>query len=73
VIARAVPAIADGLSLAATPAFATMALLTVVFSDEMPIICSAGGFPLNSMVPMYVLMSLFHAAPWLKLLARKQS
>lgn len=63
--------IADALCLAATPAFAAMALLTVLFRDEMPMICSVGAFPLNGMVPMYLLMSLFHASPWLKLLARK--
>jgi hypothetical protein len=39
----------------------------------MPLVCSAAPFPLNGMVPMYVLMSLFHASPWLKLLARKRS
>ena len=63
---------ADWLCLAATPAFAMMAVLTVAFSDDMPMICSTGSFPLAGMVPMYLLMSLFHCAPWLKLLARKK-
>ncbi|HEY8949937.1 MAG TPA: hypothetical protein VIM56_13720 [Rhizomicrobium sp.] len=74
-IAHATPGVrvADWLSLAAAPAFAAMALLTVVFRDDMPIICSTDAFPLSGMVPMYVLMSLFHSAPWLKLLARKQT
>jgi hypothetical protein len=26
--------------------------------------------PLGGMVPMYLLMSAFHSAPWLKLIAR---
>jgi hypothetical protein len=33
---------ADWLCLAATPAFAIMAVLTLVFGDEMPVMCSAG-------------------------------
>jgi hypothetical protein len=33
--------------------------------------CSAahGASPLSGMVPMYVLMSAFHLAPWLKLVS----
>ena len=34
-------------------------------------LCSAS--PLTGMVPMYLLMSAFHAAPWLKLLSRRRS
>jgi hypothetical protein len=61
------------LSLAATPTFAIMALLTAVHGDSMPdILCSAAQdrSPLTGMVPMYVLMSAFHLAPWLRLLSR---
>jgi hypothetical protein len=61
------------LSLAATPTFAIMALLTAVHGDSMPdMLCSAArdGSPLTGMVPMYVLMSAFHLAPWLRLLSR---
>jgi hypothetical protein len=61
------------LSLAAAPTFAIMALLTAVHGDSMPdMLCSAGrdGSPLTGMVPMYVLMSAFHLAPWLRLLSR---
>jgi hypothetical protein len=28
--------------------------------------------PLSGMVPMYVLMSVFHSAPWLKLIAARR-
>ena len=32
-------------------------------------LCSAAhGAPLDGMVPMYLLMSAFHSAPWLKLI-----
>jgi hypothetical protein len=27
------------------------------------------GFPLGGMAPMYLLMSVFHATPWLRLIA----
>ncbi len=63
---------ADWLRLAATPIFATMALLTAVHGGgRMAVMCSAmpDASPLDGMVPMYVLMSAFHAAPWLKLIA----
>ena len=58
---------ADWLCLAASPAFAVMAWLT--WRDgQAGMICSLmGGSPLSGMVPMYLLMSLFHAAPWLRL------
>ena len=62
------------LSLAATPTFAAMALLTAVHGDGMPdMICSAAGEGslMTGMVPMYLLMSAFHLAPWLRLLSRR--
>lgn len=58
------------LSLAATPTFAVMALLTAVHGDGMAgMICSAAGAGslMTGMVPMYVLMSVFHLGPWLRL------
>jgi hypothetical protein len=71
---RAEASAARLLSLAATPTFAVMALLAAVHGDGMPdMICSATreGSPLTGMVPMYLLMSAFHLAPWLRLLARR--
>jgi hypothetical protein len=57
------------LSLAATPSFALMALLTADRSGSAAhLLCGATDSPLSGMVPMYVLMSVFHAAPWLRLL-----
>jgi hypothetical protein len=64
---------ADWLCLAAAPTFAIMALLTGVLGGGPPdMFCSAGqdGSALSGMVPMYVLMSAFHSAPWLKLIFR---
>jgi hypothetical protein len=66
---------ADWLCLAAAPTFATMALLTGAFGgDPMATLCSAApdASPLSGMVPMYLLMSAFHSAPWLKLISRRQ-
>ena len=62
---------ADWLCLAATPTFALMALLTGVLGGGPPdMLCSAAqdASPLSGMVPMYLLMSAFHSAPWLKLI-----
>lgn len=64
---------AHGLQLAAAPAFAAMALLTATGGDAASdILCAAArdASPLTGMVPMYVLMAAFHAAPWLRLMER---
>jgi hypothetical protein len=64
------------LSLAAAPAFAIMALLTGIQDGGMPgMLCSAAhaASPLTGMVPMYLLMSVFHSAPWLKLISSRPS
>ncbi len=60
---------ADWLRLAPTPTFAIMALLTGPLGPSpMDMMCGAGhGSPLGGMVAMYLLMSAFHAGPWLKL------
>ena len=68
--------LAAWLGLAAAPAFATMALLTATPGNgPADILCSAahGSSPLGGMVPMYVLMSIVHAAPWLKLIGVRLS
>jgi hypothetical protein len=66
----------DWLSLAAAPTFAIMALLTSVLGGGAPdMLCSAvqHASPLSGMLPMYVLMSAFHLAPWLKLISSRRS
>jgi hypothetical protein len=54
------------LCLAASPTFALMALVTAV-SGEPGMNCMIGQSPFTGMVPMYLLMSAFHLAPWLRL------
>ena len=64
------------LSLAAAPTFAMMALLTSILGGGVPDMhCAAGhgASPLTGMVPMYLLMSAFHLAPWLRLLSSRRS
>jgi hypothetical protein len=66
---------ADWISLAAAPTFAIMALLTGVLGDgKMAMMCSSAPDPssLGGMVPMYLLMSAFHSAAWLKLMASRR-
>ncbi len=60
--------------LAATPTFAIMALLTGVLGPH-HMLCSAmhDASPLSGMTPMYLLMSVFHSAPWLKLIFGRQN
>ena len=64
---------ADGLSLAAAPTFAVMALLAALGGGgPLDALCSgSSASPLTGMVPMYLLMSVFHVAPWLRLMARR--
>lgn len=67
---------ADWLCLAAAPTFAIMALLTAVLGGGPRDMICAGmqdGSALGGMVPMYVLMSAFHSAPWLKLIFGRRS
>ena len=60
------------LCLAASPTFALMALVIAV-SGGPDMICSMGegASPLGGMVPMYLLMSLFHLVPWFSLVAKR--
>jgi hypothetical protein len=65
---------ADVLYLAAAPTFAVMALVTGLLGGPADALCAmTGASPLSGMVPMYLLMSAFHLAPWLKLLAGRRS
>jgi uncharacterized membrane protein YeiH len=70
--AYAAVGIVHWISFAAAPTFAFMALLTSVFGGGSPdMLCSAGVSPLSGMAPMYLLMSIFHSAPWLKRILRR--
>jgi len=64
------------LTLAAAPTFVIMAMVTGMIGGGVPgVLCSAAPdtSPLTGMIPMYLLMSVFHAAPWLKLVASRGS
>ncbi|MBS0246786.1 MAG: hypothetical protein JSR61_09205 [Proteobacteria bacterium] len=69
----AAPGIARLLGFAAMPVFALMALWTRLSGGPSDMLCMAmqGPSPFNSMATMYALMSVFHAAPWLRLLQRR--
>jgi hypothetical protein len=64
---------ADWLGLAAAPAFAMMALITVCLGGGMEPLCSATryGSLMTGMVPMYLMMSAFHVGPWLRLMTSR--
>jgi hypothetical protein len=64
---------ADFLYLAAAPTFAIMALLTFVAGSGSPAALCSSASPLSGMVPMYLLMSAFHLAPWLKLISHRRN
>ncbi len=60
---------ADALALAAAPGFALMALMTAQGGGAADMLCAAAS-PFGGMVPMYLLMSVVHAGPWLRRFAQ---
>lgn len=58
---------ASWLGLAASPTFALMAWISAIDASEIPICSSGTGMLPFGMAWMYLLMSLFHLSPWLKL------
>ena len=71
----AAPGMARCLGLAAAPTFAIMALWTGFFSGQPDMPCTAmqGSSPMSGMTVMYLLMSAFHAAPWLRLISSRRA
>ena len=62
------------LSLAASPTFAVMTALAAIGGGPMERLCaSAGRTPLNGMAVMYLLMGVFHAPPWLRLIRHRRA
>ena len=63
------PGVAGWLGLAAAPTFALMALWSALSGGPPDVFCMQHASPLTGMTTMYLLMSAFHAAPWLRLIA----
>jgi hypothetical protein len=63
---------AGWLSLAASPVFALMALLTGFSGGSAMAMCPMDRTPITGMALMYLLMSLFHAVPWVRVIARRK-
>ena len=63
------PGVAGWLRLAAAPTFALMALWSALSGGPPDVFCVPHASPLTGMTTMYLLMSTFHAAPWLRLIA----
>lgn len=72
---RAASGAAGWLSLAAAPTFALMALWTGFFSGQPDMLCMAmqGSSQMSGMTLMYLLMSIFHATPWLRLIFARRN
>jgi len=70
-LAAAVLGVAEWLCLAAAPTFAIMALASVFLGGGPPMVCATGvdTSPLRGMTAMYLLMTAFHAPPWLRLIS----
>ena len=66
----ATPGATGWLGLAAAPTFAIMALWTGFFSGQTDTLCMMmqGSSLMNGMTLMYLLMSVFHAGPWFRLI-----
>jgi len=67
--------LSNWLRLAAAPTFAIMVLLSAVDGGPTDMLCSTmhNASPLTGMVAMYVLMSIFHSVPWLKLISSRRN
>jgi hypothetical protein len=71
----AAPGATGLLAFAAAPTFAAMALWNGLSAGQPDMLCIGmqDGSPLGGMTLMYLLMSAFHLAPWLRLLSSRRS
>jgi len=68
--------VADWLSLAAAPTFASMAALSGILEGDAHRMSCSAAMPMSAltgMIPMYALMCAFHFTPWLKLVSSWRS
>ncbi len=68
--------LAGWLGLAAMPTFAIMGLVSGVSNGGQMMMCGGPAMtasPLGGMAVMYLLMSVFHATPWLRMISGKGS
>ncbi len=73
-LATSTRSVADVVCLSAAPVFALMALLSCLpAGNPHEMICSVTrhAAPLNGMAWMYLLMSVFHTVPWLRLISSR--
>ena len=74
----AIPSARDAgrwLSLAATPTFAILSVVSLIRGGgPLEVLCAASGqgWPIGNMGLMYGLMGVFHLPPWTRLLERHQ-
>ncbi len=61
--------VADWLGLVASPTFVLMAWVSGNDAEVMVSSSAHGVLPIDGMVWMYLLMSLFHVSPWLKVVS----
>jgi len=65
--------LAAWLTLAATPVFLAMAVVSgVAEARGAAMLCGAPPSPLGGMAVMYALMAAFHLAPWLRLIGDRR-
>jgi hypothetical protein len=71
----AAPEVRFWLAVAAAPTFAGMAIWTVLSDGPSQMLCmsSPDPWPFDGMAAMYILMTIFHAEPWISLVLGRRT